>query len=139
MNTTSLFAESNEETIAGTGIGDRNDCIETKMSAAATASRFEQNNVTAAPPIVETTVGDTISTEGIGIVFGSKQYVSEQTSSWTGCCESLKSKGMRPRDEQKTSKLQGRTYKNGKNEKDEAPIVIDIVEFPSKSAAGAFM
>ena len=58
-------------------------------------------------------------------------------SSWTGCCKIFKSNGMRPREEQNVSKLQGRTYVNGKYWNEDAPIVTDMVELPSKMAAGA--
>jgi len=44
---------------------------------------------------------------------------------------------MRPRDEQNVSKLQGRTYENGKYWNEEFPIVTNNVAFPSNMAVGA--
>ena len=44
---------------------------------------------------------------------------------------------MRPRDEQKASKLQGWTWENGENEKVYEAMFKDIVEFPSNCTAGA--
>ena len=58
-------------------------------------------------------------------------------SFWTGSSRILKSKGMRPRDEQNVSKLQGRTYEHGKYWNDESAIVTNIVALPSKMAPGA--
>jgi hypothetical protein len=96
-------------TEAGTGTDELEDTKETDMSAATTARMLEEKRVTKVPPVVETTDGDTKSMEGIGRVFGSKQYVSEQLSSCTGCCKIFKSNGIRPRDKQNVSKLHGRT------------------------------
>jgi hypothetical protein len=45
---------------------------------------------------------------------------------------------MRPRDEQNVSKLQGRTYENGKYWNEEFPIVTNIVAFPSKMVSSQY-
>jgi hypothetical protein len=136
-NTKSLVLALNKVTAAETGTGEKDDIKETEMSEASTARILEENRVTDVPPVVETTDGDTKSMEGIGSVLGSTQYVSEQMSSWTGCSIIFRSNGMRPREEQKVSKLQGRTYENGKCWNDDTPIVTDMVALPSKMAAGA--
>ena len=95
--------------MAETGTEDREEPMEIDISEAITARKLDPNSVTEVPPTVETTDGDTRSMDGIGSTFGSKQNNSEQTSSLGGSCIILKSKGIRPRDGQNVSKLQGRT------------------------------
>jgi len=90
-NTTSFLTKSKDVTVAATGTGDLGETSDTKTSEAVIASKFEQNIVTIEPPDVETTDGETKSMVGSGRAFGSKQYVSEQESSTTGCCKIFKS------------------------------------------------